>query len=88
LHAPLSLAYRPMRIFSSIVTSPTSDMLALHPESFERSTIRGQLVRHHFGRHEALCLEELAHQLERSLLVASRLDQDIQNFAFAINGAP
>jgi hypothetical protein len=38
---PFSLAYRQMRILGSIVTSPTSDVVALHPETFERSTIRG-----------------------------------------------
>ena len=88
MHAPFSLADWQVRILSSIVTSPTSDVIAFHPEDLKRCSIRGQLVRHHLGRHEALCLEELAQQLVRSLLVTSRLHQDIQHFAFAINGPP
>ena len=77
-----------MRIFSSIITSAASDVFALHPETFERSTIRGQLVRYDCGRSEALRLEQLAHQLQRSLLVAARLNQDIQHFTFAIHRTP
>ena len=88
LHAPLSLADWQVRILGSIITSAASDVFALHPETFERSTIRGQFVRYDCGRSEALRLEQLAHQLQRSLLVAARLDQDIQRFTFAVNGPP
>ena len=50
--------------------------------------VRSQIVRDQVLRQEAIFLQELAHQFQRCSLIPLGLDQDIQNLAFAIDGAP
>ncbi len=46
------------------------------------------IVRDQSLRHEAVFLQELAHQFERRRPIPLGLDQDVQNLSFAIDGAP
>ena len=50
--------------------------------------VGSQIVRDQNLRHEAIFLQELPHQFERRCLIPLGLDQDVQNFSFAIDGAP
>lgn len=42
---------------------------------------------HHTGRH-ALAFEQLAHQFQRCLFVATALQKGVENIAFSIDGTP
>src|SRR5215212_10289651 len=54
----------------------------------ESRSVGAELVGDEQFRRESLFLEELAHQPECSPLVASALNQHLENLAFMINGAP
>src|SRR5215468_11098074 len=54
----------------------------------ERAGVGAQLVGDENFRHEALLLEQLAHQPQRRPRVASTLDQHVENLALVIDGSP
>jgi len=54
----------------------------------ECSTVRRKLIRHDPDRSNALVSEELSHEFQGRPLVPALLNQDVENFAFAIHGAP
>src|SRR5215470_5454385 len=54
----------------------------------ERAGVGAQLVGDENFRHEALLLEQLAHQPQRRPRVASTLDQHVENLALVIDGTP
>src|SRR5580692_7496737 len=56
----------------------------LHP----RSAVRTELVRDHDARRCDGGFQELPHELLRSATVSSTLDQDVENEAILIDGAP
>src|ERR1700722_4917625 len=56
----------------------------LHP----RSVVRTELVRDHDARRCDGGFQELPHELLRSATVSSTLDQDVENEAILIDGAP
>ena len=58
------------------------------PETTRGRTIRSQIVGDHRLRHEAKFLQQLAHQFERGGPIAPGLDENIQDFAFRVDGAP
>ena len=66
--------------FGPVIASSAHDVFAFHAEIAERGTI-GRQVRHDRSRYEALRLEQLPHQFQCGFLVASGLDQEIQNLA-------
>ena len=53
-----------------------------------RHTIRRKFVGDDCRRRNTLLLEQLSHQLERGSLVAFGLDQEVQDLAFSVDGAP
>src|SRR5215470_7744611 len=57
-------------------------------QTSERAGVEAQLVGDQQFRHEALLLEQLAHQPQRGATVASALDQYVENLALVIDGAP
>ncbi len=52
------------------------------------STVRLQLIRHDPDWPNALAPEKLSHEFQCSPLVSALLNQDVENFAFTIHGAP
>jgi hypothetical protein len=60
----------------------------LHAEISKGGAIRWQFVSHNGIRRVSLLLQQFAHQLHCSFPVSTCLDQDIENFAFAVDRAP
>ena len=63
-------------------------MAALNSEIAGGSAIRSQIVGDQTVGNEAVCLQKFAHQFQRSVLVSLGLDQNIEDFAFSVDGAP
>ena len=59
-------------------------MVSRKPEVLERSAGGAQLIRRHPLRREAL----LAYELDGSVPVSTALNQDVEDLAFVIDGAP
>jgi hypothetical protein len=77
-----------MRILSPIVLPSAGDVPSLHATITQSRAIRWQFVCYDSGWIEALLLERLSHEFQRGLLVPARLHQNVEDLAFAINGAP
>ena len=77
-----------MRILSSIVGSLAVDMFCREAECPEGRRVGPKLVCHDPGWCETLLLEQLPHQSFGGFRIASALDEEVQNFAFIVNGAP
>jgi hypothetical protein len=77
-----------MRILSPIVCPSAGDVPSLHAQITRSCAIRWQFVCHDSGWTEALLLEKLSHEFHGGALVPARLHQNVQDLAFAINGAP
>src|SRR5260370_17417930 len=58
------------------------------PCSATRVAIRSQVVSDQSIGNETVFLQQLAHELQRGMLVPFRLDQDIEDLALGIDGAP
>ena len=63
-------------------------MVLLDAEVAGSSAIRPQIVGDQQVWNEAVLLQQLAHELQRGLLVALSLDQHIEDLAFGVDGAP
>jgi hypothetical protein len=63
-------------------------MVFLDPEVTGSSAIRPQVVSDQSIGNETVFLQQLAHELQRGMLVPFRLDQHIEDFALGIDGAP
>ena len=63
-------------------------MLMRDPKIARRSPVGSQIVGDQILWQEAIFLQELAHQFQRSGLIPLGLDQDIENLSFAIDGPP
>jgi hypothetical protein len=59
-------------------------MAVLDPEIVGGGAIRAQVVGDHPIWKEAVFLQKLAHQFQRSMLVSLGLDQHIENLAFRV----
>ena len=77
-----------MRVLRSIVLPPTTLMVFLDPEVTGSSAIRPQVVSDQSIGNETVFLRQLAHELQRGMLVPFRLDQHIEALALGIDGAP
>ena len=77
-----------MRILRPIVPPKPLLMRAGQSQTPERRGVGAQLVGDQQFRHEALLLEQLAHQPQRRPTVASALDQHVEDLALVIDGAP
>ena len=77
-----------MRILRAIV-APSPALVAIRdPEFASCGAIRPQVIGDDFVRHQAILLQQLAHQFQRCGLIPLGLNQDIRNLSFAIDGAP
>src|SRR5258708_4104629 len=77
-----------MRVFRSIVLPPTTLMVLLDPKVASGGAIRPQVVGDQSMGDEAVFLQQLAHELQRSMLVPFRLDQHIEDLALGVDGTP
>src|SRR5450432_939729 len=77
-----------MRILGPIVLPSPAHMAALNPEIAGGSAIRPQIVGDQTVGNEAVFLQKFAHQFQRSVLVSLALDQNFEDFALSVDGAP
>jgi hypothetical protein len=63
-------------------------MMTGKPELPEGSAVRAQHIRDHPFWREALLPHQFAHELDGSAPVSPALNQDVENLAFLIDGAP
>src|SRR3954447_20364402 len=77
-----------MGILGAIVLSKALLMRAAQAELPECRSVGAEFVGHQQFRREALFPEQLAHQPQRRPLVASTLNQHIENLALVIDSAP
>ena len=69
------------------VILPTTRVLSPRKTKFaQRRAVGSELVGHDGGWSDAVLLQEFSHQFERRLAVSPRLNQDVQNLAFAVHG--
>jgi hypothetical protein len=88
LQLALSSADRLVGVLAAIVPSQAPLVAADEVKIPERGGVGAQLVGYDHGGAESVFLEELANQLQRGGLVPLPPDQDVQHFAFVIDGAP
>ena len=63
-------------------------MVTGKPEVLEGSAVGPQLIRRHPFRREALLSHQLAHEPDGSAPISPALNQDVEDLAFVIDGAP
>src|ERR1700691_1456378 len=88
LHLALSSTGRLMRIPGAIVRPPVGLMATFNAQFSGRGGIRCESVGRHSFRDEAILLQKLAHEFQRSRLVSLGLNQDVQDLALGVDGAP
>src|SRR5947209_7885289 len=77
-----------MRILRSIVLPLAPPMAVLDPKVAGRSAVGSQVVCHQpIGDHRVF-LEKLAHQFQRRAPVATGLNENVENLALGVDGAP
>src|SRR5512139_2210080 len=77
-----------MRVFSPVVAPSAAPVVLLDAEVAGSGAIRPQVVGNQQVWNEAVLLQQLAHELQRGMLVAFGLDQHIEDLAFGVDGAP
>src|SRR5271157_4373781 len=77
-----------MRILRSIV-APSTKLMAFGKSKLTGcSPIRTQVIGDELVWDKAVFLQKLAHQFERRPLVASGLDENVENFTLGVHGTP
>ena len=77
-----------LRILRSIVAPSTAFMAFSDSKITGCSSIRSEVICDQLVWDKAIFLQQLAHQFGRRLLVASGLDQHVEDFALGTHGAP
>src|ERR1700752_3794471 len=77
-----------MRVLGAIVLSQALLMVTGKPEVPEGSTVGAQLIRDHLFWREPLLSHQLAHEPDGRAPVSLALNQDVEDLAFVIDGAP
>ena len=88
LHDPLSSSGRLVGILRTVVQSLVLAMLDARHDLPLGGGVAFQLVGDQHTRRSPLLLQKLAEQAFGGLLVAPALDEDVENKAFLVNGAP
>ena len=88
LHLALPQAGRLMRILRSVVAPSAAVVAACDAEITGCSSIRSEVVCDQLVRDKAVFLQQLAHQFQRRPLVAPGLDQNVEDLALGVDGAP
>lgn len=86
LHLPLAPSHDLMRVLGTVV-HPQSLLMAAG-QLLEGGSVGAQLVGHRLPGGKPLLAKQLAHQPDGCPLIPARLDQEIQNFAFLVDGPP
>src|SRR5215472_13546033 len=73
---------------TAFVLSQALLMVTGKPEVPERSAVGAQLIRDHFFWREPLLSHQLAHELGGRAPVSPALNQNVEDLAFVIDGAP
>jgi hypothetical protein len=84
----LASADRQMRVLTPIILPQALLMNRVQTKVLFRSTIRTEFVGHDRRRPKALPLQELAHQTFCRPGIPAALDQEIQDFALAVDSPP
>jgi hypothetical protein len=77
-----------MRILGAVVQIPMLPMFHTGQELMHGRTVAFQFVRDDHPRHIGQPLQELAEESLRGLLVATALDENIQDMAILVDGPP
>jgi hypothetical protein len=77
-----------MRILRSVVAPSTAVMAACDAEIAGCSSIRSKVIRDQLVRDKAVFPQQLAHQFQRCPLVPPGLDQNVEDLALGVDGAP
>ena len=88
MHLTLSSSHGLVRILGAIVRPQSLLMRTGQAKVPKRGSVRAQLVSRQQFRRETVFSEQLSHQPERRTLVAAALNQDVENLALVIYGAP
>ena len=80
---------REVGVFGPVVLPHSAWLMAIRqPEISGRSPVRSQLVRHDRLWSDALVFQQFPKQFESRALVATLLDQHVQDLAFVVHGPP
>ena len=77
-----------MGILCPIILPATCVVPPRNTKFAQRRAVGSKLIGHDGGWSDALLLQKFPHQLESSLAVSPRLNEDIQDLAFAVHGTP
>src|SRR5438045_3222735 len=77
-----------MGVFSAIVLSEAPIMRAGEAQLFGSQAVGAQLVGDQQLRREAVFAEQLAHQPECRMWISPTLNEDIEDLALVVDGAP
>src|SRR5580693_3590346 len=88
LQLAFSSSHHLVRVLGAIVLSQALLMVTGKPEVPEGSAVGAQLIRDHLFRREPLLSHQLAHELDGRAPVSPALNQDVEDLAFVIDGAP
>jgi hypothetical protein len=87
-HDPFSPPYREMGVFGPIVQPFMRTMLNAGYDIAFGGIVGPEFVCDHHAGREALAFEQLAHQFQRCLFVATALQKGFKHIAFSIDGTP
>jgi len=88
LHDPLSSPRRLMRILRPIVQPFVLAVFHVQAHVLARCAVGVELVRDHYARRPRGLLEQLPHKPLRGGSISSALNEDVENEAVLIDGAP
>jgi hypothetical protein len=77
-----------MRILCSIVAPSRAFMASCDSKFTGCSSIRSEVIRDELFWDKAIFLQQLAHEFQRRPLVPPALNQNIEDLAFGVHGAP
>src|SRR5512136_1568645 len=77
-----------MGILCPVILPATCVVSPRNPQLAQRCAVGSELVGHDGGWSDAVLFQQFPHQLERRLAVSPRLNQDVQDLAFAVHGTP
>ena len=88
LHTSFALSQWLMGILCPVILPATGVVTPRNTKFAQRRTVGSEPVGDDGGWSDALLLQKFPHELECRLTVAPWLNEDIQNLAFAVHGAP
>jgi hypothetical protein len=77
-----------VRILDAVVLPPTALMAGAYPKIMSGGGIRAQILSDQLIGDEPVFLQKSAHQFQRGILVSLGLDQQVEDLALGVKGAP